>query len=208
MSIIPISIGDDMKELFEKFKLFDIFIRDQLLLRLVLFFVWTLISPIIHKLQGMLWTTSLISFYLICTRSAGLFVPYFKGMGLKKIYVGFLILDTLYIIATSMYFWSPFYFLWMEVFLSVLFLICSELFSITFNLYIVEKYGKEIFEDVSYCSSLIFSIAGISGFATVMVTSYFMEEWQSIVLFISLLSMCLILQILNYFKHYIYMEDK
>ena len=45
-----------------------------------------------------------------------------------------------------MYFWSPFYFLWAEVALSVLFLICAELFSITFNLHIVEKYGKDVFE--------------------------------------------------------------
>ena len=195
-----------MKALYEKFKLFDVFVKDQLLLRLILFFVWTLISPIIHKLQGMLWTTSLISFYLICTRSAGLFVPYFKGLGLKKIYVGFLVLDTLYIFATSMYFWSPFYFLWAEVALSVLFLICAELFSITFNLHIVEKYGKDVFENVSYCSSLIFSIAGISGFATVMITSMLFSEAQCVLIFLFLLSVCLVLQTFNYFKHYKDME--
>ena len=195
-----------MKELFKKYKNFDVFIKDQLLIRMIIFYVWTLIVPIIYKLQGMLWSTSLISLYLICTRSAGLFVPYFKGTSLKTVYLGFLILDTLYILATCMYFYNPVYFLWTEVFLTIFFLICSEVFAITFDLYIVTKFGKDVFEDMSYCSSLIFSISGIFGFTTVMATSLFITEGQSIKLFIILLIMCLILQTLNYFKHYKDME--
>ena len=72
----------------KKLKTFDRFIIDQFIFRFSILYIWTLITPIIYKLQWLFWTTSMISFYLICTRSAGLFVPYFKNTTLKN-HIGF-----------------------------------------------------------------------------------------------------------------------
>lgn len=191
-----------MRDLFKKFIAFDPFVRDQILMRLVLYFAWALITPIVHKLQGTLWTTSLISLYLICTRSAGLFVPHFKGIKLKNAYSMLVFLDFLYVIATGFYYIDPMLFLWSEVILTIVFLIFGELFAISFNLHIVDKYGKDVFEDVSYCTSFVFSISGILGFGCVIAMNQMMNEAYSVAFFIGFLSICLLLQVLNYFKHY------
>jgi hypothetical protein len=191
-----------MKELLSKIKTFDDFIKDQIIFRFTILYIWTLITPIIYKLQGLYWTTYMISFYLICTRSAGLFVPYFKKIKLKNIYKSLLILDFFYIIVTLLYFVSPSYFLILEVFLTIMFIIMGEAFHIKYNIYIVEKYGKSIFEDVSFIGSFVVSLSGMLGYGTVMFFTYFLNENYSVKLFISFLCIGLVVQIFNYIKHY------
>jgi hypothetical protein len=191
-----------MKHLLEKLKLFDKFIIDQFLFRFSILYIWTLITPIIYKLQGLYWTTSMISLYLICTRSAGLFVPYFKSFSLKQVYRLLIFLDMIYVLVTMTYFIAPTYFLLSEVFLTVVFIIFGELFHIKYNIYIVEKYGNEVFEDVSFVGSFIVSLSGILGYGTVMASTYFLDEAYSVAMFISFLVIGLIIQIYNYKKHY------
>lgn len=191
-----------MKHLLEKLKLFDEFIIDQFLFRFSILYIWTLITPIIYKLQGLYWTTSMISLYLICTRSAGLFVPYFKSFSLKQVYRLLIFLDMIYVLVTMTYFIAPTYFLLSEVFLTVVFIIFGELFHIKYNIHIVEKYGNKIFEEVSFIGSFIVSLSGILGYGTVMISTYFLDEAYSVAMFISFLVIGLIIQIYNYKKHY------
>ena len=106
-----------MKEVILSFKRFDRFLKDQLLIGLFTQCTWALVVPLIHKLQGMLWSTTYISIYLILIRMSGMFVPYFKGVHIKKTYATVIVLNFMYVAGTSLYFIDQNYFLMFQNFL-------------------------------------------------------------------------------------------
>ena len=114
-----------MNELIKNFKSFDRFLKDQLIIGLFIQCTWALVGPLIVKLQGLLWTTTYISVYMIMMKMAGLFVPYFKGTHIKSSYKTIIGLNSLYVIATCLYFYDQSLFLWTESLLSVFFCINS-----------------------------------------------------------------------------------
>lgn len=61
-----------MKYLRESIKSFDSFLRWQLFSGFVASLTWSLSIPIVHKLQGLYWSTAYISLYLIFVRVSGL----------------------------------------------------------------------------------------------------------------------------------------
>ncbi len=191
-----------MKEVIHSFREFDRFLKDQLLIGLFTQCTWALVVPLIHKLQGMLWTTTYISVYLILIRMSGMFVPYFKGVHLKKTYAAIIMLNMLYVAGTSLYFIDQNYFLWVEVFLSILFCINSQLLGIAWDIYIVDKYSKNIFEDYKYCAAIRDSFGGVGGYSIVILLYSFLNQKESMLLFISLMIIVLSLQIYNYIIHY------
>ena len=196
-----------MKELIKNFKSFDRFLKDQLMIGLFIQCTWALVSPLITKLQGLLWTTTYISVYMIMMRMAGLFVPYFKGTHIKKTYKSIIFLNVLYVVATSIYFYDQTIFLWTESLLSVFFCINSVVLHIGWDVYVVDKYGKETFEDFKYCATFRDSIGGIGGYSIVIIIYQFLNEYQSMKLFVFLMVFVLLLQVYNYFTHYAEMEE-
>ena len=195
-----------MKELISNFKNFDRFLKDQLLIGLFIQCTWALVSPLIMKLQGLLWTTTYISVYMIMMRMAGLFVPYFKGTHIKTSYRTIICLNVLYVIATCLYFYDQSIFLWTESLLSVFFCINSVVLHIGWDVYVVEKYGKDTFENFKYCATFRDSVGGIGGYSIVIGIYQFLDEYQSMKLFVFLMLFVLLLQVYNYFTHYSKME--
>lgn len=195
-----------IKELYNDFKSFDRFLKDQLMIGLYIQCTWALISPIIMKLQGMLWTTTYISVYLIMIRLGGLISPYFKGTHVKKSYSTIICLNFIYVFATLLYFYDQLFFLWTESFLSIFFCVNSIVLHIGWDVYVVDKYKKEVFEQYKYCATFRDGVAGIGGNLIVIVIFYFLNEHQSIALFIFLMIFALMLQLYNYFIHYRDME--
>lgn len=191
-----------MKELIRNFKEFDTFLKDQILIGLFIQCVWALVSPLVHKLQGLLWSTTYISIYLILIRTAGLFIPYFRDIHLKKVYASIIFLNSLYVVATSLYFYNQHLFLWAEVLLSIFYCINGALLSIAWDVHIVNKYKKQTFENYKYCASFRDSIGGIGGYSIVIGIYYFLDEFQSMKLFVFMMVFVLLLQLYNYFKHY------
>ena len=167
---------------------------------------WALISPIIMKLQGLLWTTSFISFYLILMRVGGIIAPYFKGTHIKNSYRSIIFLNFLYIFSTLLFFVDHQYFLWAESFLSIFFCINSIVLHIGWDVYVVNKYNKETFEDYKYCSTFRDGIAGIGGNVIVIGIFSVLSQQQSIKLFVMLMVTVLLLQVYNYRIHYSSME--
>jgi len=196
-----------MKEIFTNFKKFDSFLKDQLLIGLFIQCVWALVVPLIYKLQGLLWSTTYISIYLILLRTSGLIVPYFKGLKLKKVYKSIIILNLIYALSATLYFYNQFYFLWAEVLLSVLFGINSQLLSIAWDVYVVDRYKKEVFENYKYCAAFRDSVGGIGGYSLVAIIYAFLNETQSMKLFIFMMVFALFAQTYNYKKHYTKMAD-
>ena len=197
-----------MKELIKNFRGFDRFLKDQLMIGLFIQCTWALVSPLILKLQGPLWTTTYISVYMIMMRMAGLFVPYFKGTHIKNSYRAIIGLNILYVIATCIYFFDQTIFLWTESLLSVFFCINSVVLHIGWDVYVVGKYGKETFEDFKYCATFSDSVGGIGGYSIVIIIYQFLNEFQSMKLFVFLMMFVLLLQLYNYFTHYASMEEK
>jgi len=195
-----------MRELIRNYRGFDRFLRDQLLIGLFIQCTWALVSPLIMKLQGLLWTTTYISVYMIMMRMAGLFVPYFKGTHIKKAYRSIICLNVLYVIATSLYFYDQSIFLWTESFLSIFFCINSVVLGIGWDVYVVDKYEKQTFEDFKYCATFRDAVGGIGGYSIVIAIYQFLNEFQSMKLFVFLMFFCLLLQLYNYFTHYAEME--
>jgi len=93
-------------------------------------------------------------------------------------------------------------------FLSVFFCINSVVLHIGWDVYVVDKYGKETFEDYKYCSTFRDSVGGIGGYSIVIVIYQFLNEFQSMKLFVFLMLFVLLLQVYNYRTHYATMEIK
>ena len=195
-----------MKELIKNFKGFDRFLKDQLMIGLFIQCTWALVSPLIMKLQGLLWTTTYISIYMIMMRMAGLFVPYFKGTHIKNSYRSIIFLNVLYVIATIIYFYDQTIFLWTESLLSVFFCINSVVLGIGWDVYVVEEYKKQTFEDFKYCATFRDAVGGIGGYSVVVIIYQFLNEYQSMKLFVFLMVFVLLLQLYNYNTHYAKME--
>ena len=195
-----------MKELIKSFKSFDKFLQDQLMIGLYISCTWALISPIIMKLQGLLWTTSFISFYLILMRVGSLVAPYFRGTHIRDSYKSIIFLNCLYVITTLLFFVDQTWFLWAESFLSIFFCINSLVLHIGWDVYVVHTYSKDTFEQYKYCSTFRDGLAGIGGNVIVIGIFSILNKSQSIKLFVLLMITVLLLQIYNYRKHYLNME--
>jgi len=196
-----------MKSLIAKVIKFDSFLKHQLAIGLVISLTWSLIIPLIHKLQGLYWTTTYISIYLILMRSSGLFVPYLKGIGIKKAYICLMMLNIVYVIGTYLYFVNKDLFLWIEVALTILFSITSQVFAISWDLFIISNYGKETFEDYKYSVSVRDSIGGIGGYSIAGLVYMILDQDKAMILFIIATIVALVLQFANYRIHYVNMED-
>ena len=196
-----------MKELQKNWNEFDRFLKDQLLIGLFIQCNWALVSPIIMKLQGMLWTTTFISVYLILMRMGGIVAPYFKGTPLKKTYSFMIFLNVLYVLATPLFFYDQSLFLLAESFLSIFFCVNSIILGIAWDVYVVDKYEKTMFENFRYASSFRDGIGGIGGNLIVIGIYAILDQFQSMKLFVFLMVFVLLLQVYNYRTHYIHMEE-
>ena len=197
-----------MKELIKNFRSFDRFLKDQLMIGLFIQCTWALVSPIVHKLQGMLWTTTYISVYLIMMRMSGLIVPYFKGTHIKTSYKSIIFLNVLYVLAVPLFFYNQLFFLWSESFLSIFFCINSVVLGIGWDLYVVEKYDKDTFENFKYCATFRDGLGGIGENLIVIGIFSILDQFQSMKLFVILMVVVLLLQVYNYQTHYASMEVK
>ena len=197
-----------MKELIKNYRSFDRFLKDQLMIGLFIQCTWALVSPIVHKLQGMLWTTTYISVYLIMMRMSGLIVPYFKGTHIKTSYKSIIFLNVLYVLAVPLFFYNQLFFLWSESFLSIFFCINSVVLGIGWDLYVVEKYDKDTFENFKYCATFRDGLGGIGGNLIVIGIFSILDQFQSMKLFVILMVVVLLLQVYNYQTHYASMEVK
>lgn len=191
------------KQLYKEYVHLNSFLKDQLYIRLILTYIWSLIIPIMFKLQGFYWTTSFIAVYLIIQQLAKLSVPFFKWMTLKQVYKTLIILDFIYFFSSLTYFYDKHLFLYIEASLAMIFPILIEIFHINYNVYVVNNYSKDVYETISYIGSMMLSLGGILGYVTVIITDLlWSKEDYSMILFCILFILVLIIQVLNFRKNY------
>lgn len=196
-----------LPDLYKHFKRFDLFLKDQLWIGLVNTLVWTLSVPIIHKLQGLYWSTAYISFSLLIYMGTGMFLTLFKGISLKKLYMTLMIFNFLYFLSMFIYFLNVKFFLYIEVLLGLGFSIYGPLLRIGWEMYVVKKYDVEVFEQFRYAEQFRDSVGGVLGYGIVGITSSFLEMSSVVYIFIVTMVFMMIAQQLNWHRHYRQMEN-
>ena len=160
---------------------------------------WALILPILTKLQGMLWATSIISMYLILNRFSAFLLPYFKNTSIKKSYRNMITLDILYLVSVPLYFVDPLLFLYTEATLMFVYGIILSIFGISYDAFLMTKYNTSTFKDIQYSERIVMAVAGILGYAVVILLDIFSNNIETIVYtFIVILSMNVLFQLFNY----------
>lgn len=191
-----------MKYLRESYKSFDSFLKWQLFSGFVASLTWSLSVPIVHKLQGLYWSTAYISLYLIFIRVSGLILPFFKGSKLKNLYLITIILNMIYAASLFLYFVDIHLFLWAEVILGVMYSVVGPLMGIGWDIYVVRKYNDEVFEDFRYWEGIKDSLGGILGSGLVALITSLTNLDQTVKVFMFAMAFMLIIQHYNWNKHY------
>ena len=195
-----------MKSFISSFKNFASFLKWQLMTGLVNVLTWSLCIPIMHKLQGMHWTTTYISVYMICMQGSGLIFPLFKGMKLKTLYQLNIVLNTVYALSLFLCFYDIHVFLITETILGITANIFWPLLGIGWDVYVVDKYTKETFEDFRYWENFRGAAGGVIGSSIVGIVAGLYDLNTSIKLFMCGMVIMIIVQQINWYKFYRNME--
>ena len=191
-----------MKSFLLSYTNFDSFLKWQLFTGFVASLTWSLSIPIVHKLQGLYWSTAYISLYLIFVRVSGLILPLFKGSKLKNLYLITIILNMIYAASLFLYFIDIHLFLWVEVILGIMYSVVGPLMGIGWDIYVVRKYDDKVFEDFRYWEGIKDSLGGILGSGLVALISVLTNLDQTVKVFMFAMAFMLIVQHVNWNKHY------
>jgi len=191
-----------MKSFLLSYTNFDSFLKWQLFTGFVASLTWSLSIPIVHKLQGLYWSTAYISLYLIFVRVSGLILPFFKGSKLKNLYLITIILNMIYAASLFLYFVDIHLFLWVEVILGIMYSVVGPLMGIGWDIYVVRKYDDKVFEDFRYWEGIKDSLGGILGSGLVALISVLTNLDQTVKVFMFAMAFMLIVQHVNWNKHY------
>jgi hypothetical protein len=175
----------------------------QLYVIFVISLSWSLILPVITKLQGLLWTTSIISIFLILTKLSAFVAPYFKKSNLLKTYRNLIILDFLYLFSLWTYFVDPLLFLYVEGTLMLVYTVIMSVFGIKYDAYIMNTYNNDIFEDVQYAERISMAIASIIGYLIVILIDLITKDLNTTIFtFVVILIINLAFQVYNYIYYW------
>lgn len=197
-----------MNTLYKSYLKFDEFLKMQLFVIAVISLSWALILPVVMKLQGLLWTASIISAYLILQKLSVFVYPYFRDWSLKQSYGYMITLDFIYLFSLPLYFYDPLVFIYTEACLMVVYGLILNVFGINYNAYLMERYSKNIFKDNQYLERIYMALAGIVGYCVVIIGEWFTNDLGIIILiFMGILSLNLAIQLYNYNKYWIKLEE-
>lgn len=187
-----------MKRLLKNYKDLDSFLKWQLIIGLITSFAWSLCIPIMHKLQGVYWSTTYISIYLACDKMSGLFIPLFRGGSIKLYFMLCMILSLIYTLSILLYFININIFLIFEVILGMLFGIIGPLWRISYDIYVIKNYTKETYEDFLYLDGFRASLGGVFGSLFVAIISTFFNFNQIVISFFFAMIIMLLLEFINW----------
>ena len=192
-----------MQKLFKNYQNLDKFIKVQLFVLFIVTLSWSLVIPIVTKLQGLLWTTSMISVYLILHKLSVFIMPYFKKISLKTSYKTLIVLDIVYMLSMFIYFIDIDMFIYTEAILVVVYGLCVSVFGINYSMYVMKKYDEHIFKDTQYLEQIAMAIAGIIGYLIVIVVGEIIQDMgANIKIFMVFILLNLFIQLYNYKKYW------
>ncbi len=194
-------------KILDTYRGFDSFLKWQLWVGLISSITWALVIPVVHKLQGLYWTTAYISIYHMTVSSTGLILPLFKGMPLRKASLIDILISVIYALSLFVYFFSINAFLVLEAVLTVAGGVFFNLRSIGWEAYTVEKYGLQTFRDFRYWLHVRYSLGNILGGILVALISVFCDTGETLKVFGVAMVIMLTAHGLNWHKHYLKMDN-
>ncbi len=198
-----------MHELYKNYKSLDEFIKVQLFVLFIVTLSWSLVIPIVTKLQGLLWTTSMISIYLILHKLSVFIMPYFKKISLKTSYKTLIILDIVYMLSMFIYFINIELFIYTEAILVVIYGLCVSVFGINYSMYVMKRYDEHVFKDTQYLEQMAMAIAGITGYLIVITVGEITQDMGvNIKVFMLFIILNLFIQLYNYKKYWKNLQNK
>ena len=193
-----------MRELFKNTLKFDEFIKVQLFVLFIVTFSWSLVLPMVIKLQGVYWTTTMISMYLILQKISIFWIPFFKEISLKKSYKILIVLDLIYMLSMVIYFYDVSVFIYAEAILMVLYGLSVSIFSINYKIYIMKSYSENVFKDTQYVEQLVIGTAGMFGYMIVILVGEITHDMDvNIKVFMIFILFNLLIQFNNYKKYWL-----
>lgn len=186
-----------MYTLINSYKNFDDFIKMQIFVIFIVALGWSLILPIITKLQGLLWAASFISLFMIIGQLRSFICPFFKHWPLKKSYALLVINGGVYFLSLPIYFYDVNVFLVVEAIIVAIHGIIVSIFTINYDAFIIKRYDTEIFKDIQYLESIAFSLGNVLGFSIVALIDVITKD-LNIVISICMMILCINLIIKTY----------
>lgn len=187
-----------MNRLLKSFRELDTFLKWQLVIGLITSFTWSLCIPIMHKLQGLYWSTTYISVYLACDRMSGLFIPLFRGGNIRNLFLLNMALNSIYAMSLFLYFCDVHVFLIAEVVIGMCFGITAPLWRISYDLHVVRNYPNSTYEDFLYLDRFRTSLGGVLGSAFVAAISSVCDFDQTVKSFMFSMVLMLVLGGVNW----------
>lgn len=133
---------------------------------------YTILIPLITKLHGLHWTTTIISAYMLLTRISGLIAPYFRGLSLYRCTQLWVVLDLVYGSVSAIYFLDIATFLYVDAILLFLVLVINSVYLVNFNAFCMSNYGEQTFKDYTYTQHKVNSISGVLSLSSVILLEW------------------------------------
>ena len=163
--------------LFDKF---DGFLKTQLWVGIPTHLNWALVIPLVHKLQGELWTASIIAVYFVAMQVAALCVKLFAGMKLSTSYMMANVATAIMAVAMGVYLVGyEIEFLIIEALVGVIFVIAGSVHKINLDMYMIEKYKDNVIKDYKIYKEMRKSFGSLLGFSIVAIVYSEMDTQQS-----------------------------
>jgi len=185
------------------FNQFDKFLKAQLWVGIPTHLNWALVIPLVHKLQGELWTASLIAVYFVLQQVAMLSIKLFKGMSLRNTYLGNNIGSLAMAGAMALYLYGyQEWFLISETVIGMAFVIFGAVHRINLQLYMIDVYDKDIIAEYKVYKEMRKSLGSLIGFGIVALVYNHLDTVESMWCCLASTLLVLVVKHWNWYVHY------
>jgi len=149
------------------------FIRAELLISIIAVAEYSFLGPIITKLEGMLFTVTVISILTGIDRFKGVIVYMLRGLNLTTTYKIMFVIVITHICITITYFIDQKVFIWLIIINSALGGIFFRIFYIEWDAIIANILNKNDFKEFSHIDSLLNTVVGVISLSIVVMLSLY-----------------------------------
>ena len=178
----------------------DNFLKTQIWLGIPINISWAFIIPLVAKLHGELWSVAAISCYFVGLQLAGLIIPLFT-IDMKSSYLGMVILNFTYLMASGLYFIDPNIYLLVELALNMSLVTLVALYEISFSVMLADKYSPPVIREYETYSHVRESFGSLIGFIVAGLLYNYLSFEQSMATFMVVMLPTSCLGVWNYKKY-------
>jgi len=177
------------------------FIRAELLISIILVLEYSFLGPVITKLEGVLFTVTVISILTGIDKLIGIFVYVLRGLNLTNVYKIMFAIVIAHISITIVYFIDQKIFIFLIILNSAIGGIFFRIFNIEWNAITANVLNKNDFKEFNHIESLLYTIVGTISLSLVAIISTYSTDIL-VLINIGLNFISLFLMYKQYVKYY------